>query len=32
MTISRLEPEDSCSFWKHIAAIINELMATGSTC
>lgn len=32
MTMSRLGPEDSCSFWKHIAVIINKWMATGSTC
>lgn len=33
MIISGLEPEDSCSFWKHVAKLhINKLVATGSTC
>lgn len=32
MILSGLEPEDSCSLWKHIAKLhINKLVATGST-
>lgn len=33
MIISGLEPEDSCSLWKHSVKLhINKLVATGSTC